>query len=273
MKATHFCACALTAGFLAAPALGSVFAFNWSRPSDTTVEASRTGPFTYQVGSIAVDESAGRINAISASFDSLTNRMSWSLNIGDLPSNTASQSLSGFTLLLTGGGQPNGPGEVAQFYFDATGPSPILTAYAYNGHPWSPSHEDGSWLPGVQQPDRIFTSLNDSASVVQSLSDIVEADGSRRWSFDIDIASIVAHQPLYPQPWPWIGAGFGDEVGIFVQTFTDTHVSYSDDGYVSGVCVGGMGSFEASHQPTVPAPGVASLLALAMVRGNRRRRS
>jgi MYXO-CTERM domain-containing protein len=265
------CGCALAAGALSAGASADFYAFDWSRPDQPTIDANATGPFSYQVGNVHVGDNAGQINAIGATFNSDTNMMSWSINVGDVPDGAPGQSLSGFTVVLTNGAMPDGPGQVTQFYFDATGISPVLTGYAYNGHPWSPSYEDGSWLPGNQDPDRVFTSLNDTNGVVQNINDTTEGDGSRTWSFMINITSILAHVPLHPQPWPWVGTGFDDQIGLWVQTFTNAQVTYSQDGFVESVCYDRVGYFDADHQPTVPAPGAAALFALAAVFGRSRR--
>ena len=263
--------CALIVAALSASASADFYAFNWDRPDQPTIDANATGPFSYQIGNVHVGDSAGQINTIGATFNSSTNMMSWSLNIGQVPDGDPGQSLSGFSVVLTSGAMPDGPGQVAQFFFDATGVSPVLTGYAYNGHPWSPSFEDGSWLPGNQQPDRIFTSLNDVNGVTQSIDDTTEGDGSRSWSFMIDVTSILAHTPMYPQPWSWEGTGFGDEIGLWVQTFTNAQVNYDGDGYIESACYDRVGYFDADNQSTIPAPGALALLSIGLLAVRRRR--
>jgi len=264
--------CALVVGALSQTASADFYAFDWVRPDQPTIDANATGPFSYQVGDVHVGDVAGQINALSATYNNSTNMLSWSINIGDVPDAAPGQILSGFTLVLTNGAMPDGPGQYTQFYFDATGVSPVLTGYAYNGHPWSPSYEDGSWLPGNQTPDHVFTSMNDVNNVVQSVNNTTEVNGSHTWSFTVDATSILAHMPMYAQPWPWVGTGFDDQIGIWVQTFTNATVTYDEDGYVEAVCYDRVGYYDADHQSTVPAPGALALLGLAAVCVRRRRR-
>jgi len=264
--------CALIVGALTQAASANIYAFDWTRPSQAIIDANSTGPYSYQVGDVHVGDLAGQINAISATFNTSTNRLTFSLNIGDPV--IAGQALGGFSLVLTDGGQASGPGEWASYFFDASGIAPTLTAYAYNGHPWSPSYEDGSWEPGNQIPDQIFTSLNDVNNVVASLGDVSELDGTRTWSFDIDVTSIVAHNPLYQQPWPWKGAGFTNSIGMLVQTATNVNVTYDENGFPVTVCYSPKtGYFGFDKQPAVPAPGAMALLAIAGLCARQRRRA
>lgn len=267
----HLLCCALAIGALGQAASASMYAFDWTRPSQTVVDANATGPYSYQIDNTEVGDLAGQLNAITATYDSDAGRLTFSLNIG-APA-LVGQILGGFSLVLTNGAMPDGPGQWTSYYFDASGISPVLTGYAYNGHPWSPSYEDGSWLPGVQAPDPIFSSLNDVDGVVNNATDNEEVDGTHTWAFDINVASILSHSPLYPQPWAWDGTGFDDEIGLWLKTFTNVHTTYDDDGFVAGACYSPKsGYYDTDHQPTVPAPGAGALLALAALCGRSRKR-
>lgn len=272
MRERELLFCALAVAALGQAAHASVFAFDWTRPSQAIIDANPTIPYGYQIDNTHVGEMAGNINAISATYDDATNRLTFSLNIGT--PNLPGQVLGGFSLVLTNGAMPAGPGQWTSFYFDASGISPVLTGYAYNGHPWSPSYEDGSWEPGVQPADPIFSSLNDVNNVINSVTNTEEGDGSHTLAFDINATSILAHSPLYPIGSGWQGTGFDELIGIWMRTFTNVHASYDEDGFLDGVCSSPkFGYFDVDNFPTVPAPGALALLGLAGLVGRRRQRN
>jgi len=137
---------ALTSFAFVASAQAAVYTWQW-----TPASTDGTG--------VGVSHKAGRINSVDASFNSITNQLTWMVNFGDVP-NFSWLDTDGFTLAINGGPNPKGhAGEMALLYFDASGNDPVLSAYAYNGLNNFRSYHDGSPRNGRQSPDRIVSSL------------------------------------------------------------------------------------------------------------------
>ncbi len=219
-----------------------------------------------------VDQRGGRINWIETEFDSDNQTLRWTGNFG----NHTRLRTDGFTLAISGGSSPkHAAGDVALFYFDSNyGPAsspldqPVLTAYTYNGNVdmyTATSYMDGSGATGTQDPDPIASSAVPGANDwVEDLFFRAEADGSRTMGFEIDVSSIIGHTPLHPAS-NWTGTGFGEEIGMWMQTYTNLNTDY-EDGYVTGWNSGFSGSLELGNMQTaadpVPEPATLTLFGL-----------
>ena len=161
----------------------------------------------------------------------------------------------GFTVALNEGFLPVGnPGEMAHLYFDASGDDVRINVFGYNGNDDVTSHLDGSPADGVQDPDRIVSSLVDDSFVLWTTS-IDEADGTRTLGFSIDVSAINAHMPLYPGDGPYTGIQFGADIGVWFHPLAGSATAY-EDGWLTGDTVfGAQGWFDTieSAEP-VPEP-------------------
>lgn len=242
----------LTSFAFAASAQAAVYSWQW-----TPASTDGTG--------VGVSHKAGRINSVDASFDSNTNRLTWMVNFGDVP-NYSWLETEGFTLAINGGPNPKGhAGEMALLYFDASGGTPVLSAYAYNGLNNYLSYDDGSPRNGRQNPDRIVSSLLGNSWI----NDLVvrnEADGTRTLGFDIDASIINNHTPNEPGPGgvgEWSGVAFGDTIGVWMHPFAGLDTRYgSFSRYLREWDPKKEGWLDGTDFNTVPEPGSIILLAL-----------
>lgn len=246
------------------------FQWNWTAPPDAYKLSNSTGNSRYtSPEGIAVNDHGGEIQAISASFNSNTNQLTWMVTLGPTPSFQSDPS-RGFTLALTDGPNPKGvDGELALIYFDAHGPSPILTAYAYNGINGSTSYFDGSGAAGVQAPDPIVSSLLNNQI---SLFDTTNPNGSRTLGFSMDASLINQHVPMHGNPNDWTGMSFSDSIGIWFHPAIIVEGTYSQ-GFLTNWRTEVEGWFDGANVPTVPEPSAALLmLSGALAAAIRRRR-
>lgn len=188
----------------------------------------------------AQNNDAGNVDKMTMVFDPLTNRLlleaTFSPKDGKLP--------DGFTQVINNGPNPkNHPGELAIFYYDAsgTGPGddPILTVYGYNGSTGSPndSWEDGDGAGSNDpDPDVIEASLIDD-SFIYELINRDNGDGTITLGFDIDATTINNHTPAFPAPdgSPWTGAQFDTGIGYWFHPFRFDEVDYDNDGLIEDI--------------------------------------
>ncbi|MEZ4651767.1 MAG: hypothetical protein R3E97_23820 [Candidatus Eisenbacteria bacterium] len=200
----------------------------------------------------SVSHNGGKINWVETTFDTNTNTLSWYGNFG----NSTRLRTDGFTLTLRSGDSPRtAAGEVTQLFFDARGISanpaevPKLTAYGHNGLTYYSSYMDGAPQAGIQTPDRIATSTPPASAWVQSLTAQVNGDGSRTLGFEIDVTDIVDHTPSWPGSGAWTGAGYGESIGLYMQTFGGLNTSY-DEGYLTSWTRSAEGYLEISNGAT-----------------------
>lgn len=210
---------------------------------------------------IGYDQSAGKINSFTASYNDVTQALSFSANFGPRPGQGV-PTADGFHLVLSDGPNPKGTNnQLAIFYFDASKSLPTLTAYAYNGANTNSSYIDPN--------DRIGSSKVDS-SFVYSLTNKNETDGSRTLGFSINATTINNHKP---KP-GWEGSKFGALLGIWFHPYAGLTTTYKD-GYLSSLTRKHEGYVDGENLPTqsVPEPVTmaafgAGLLALARRRKN-----
>lgn len=187
--------------------------------------------FNWNDGDSFHNDSAGRINWVTSSFDTNNNQFSWYVNMGEVPGSPGTHA-NGFTLATSDGENPVGKsGELSLLYFDASAGTPVLSAYGYNGRNDITSHIDGTSDSGVTDaPDRIVSSLESNASdwLIETVYD-VQGDGSITMGFTIDASPITGHSPLYPEAPAWYGVGYGAEAGVWYHSFAGVQSAYQDD--------------------------------------------
>lgn len=162
------------------------------------------------------DHSSGVAKRFEGRYDPTANTLRWKAVFeATVPDGFLPQ---GWWFVLGPGPVPRGDaGEYAILYLDAYDPAaPTLVVYGYNGVNGGNSFLDGDGnSPGTQTPDRILSSKVDS-SWITTLSVTDDSSGPlplRTFEWEINVAAINAHVPLYPSSGgdPWYGTGFGDE--------------------------------------------------------------
>ena len=260
----------VVAALTASSAHATLYTWNF-----TAGQAQPPAPGGYQVSN-----AGGSFQKIQSTFDSATKRLTFDVQFG-APTGSSSLKTEGFWLVLNGGPNPKQqPGEYAIFYFDGRSfSSPKLTVYGYNGENNGSSWSDGNGsATGTVAPDLIKgSSSSEAASFINSIS-AGDSGGLRRFAFDIDASSIIDRTPLYPAPdsSPWFGTGFGENLGIWMHAFQDFNAAYYSTGkksLKSGTTFDKGGYLDGSFFQAVPAPGSATLLAMAGMIAARRRRA
>ncbi len=195
-----------------------------SQPKETVYHYNVKNPTS------SVSHKGGTIKEIDTTFNKTTNEFTFELVIRD-PSGKHSD---GFKLALNGGANPKGiPSEMAMLYFDASGSGePIITVYSYNGENTSTSYKDGSPASGTQAPDKITSSLL-SDSPFTSITETIDANGNRVFSFTMDASVIQNHNPLYGDASQWTGVEFGNQIGMWMHPAAGLQTSYGSDGYLT----------------------------------------
>jgi choice-of-anchor A domain-containing protein len=189
--------------------------------------------------------SSGTLKTTSADYDPVAQELSFSATIQHTgPSNKA----NGFWMAINDGPNPKGNAELALFYFDASNPAnPQLLVYAYNGENADTSFFDGSSAAGTQAPDQIASSLIDP-SFIRAIS--VNDNGTQiTMSFTVDVAGINAHYPLYSAAWPWSGAQFDDQLGLWFHWVSGMSTSYAG-GWLTNWSYAYQGWSDLTGQPT-----------------------
>jgi cysteine-rich repeat protein len=189
--------------------------------------------------------SGGRITHNEAVYDTGTGLLTYDITID----HDGSHKAEGFTVALNDGPNPKGHAELALLFFDATGTSPVLTAYAYNGLNTRTSYFDGSSASGTQAPDRIL-SANDQPFWVLDIR-ATDTGSAMVFSFTIDTVPIRLHQPLYNgSTWPWYGIGFDELAGQWLHTYKNLHTAYDAHGWLTDYSGNGFGFIDSADRAT-----------------------
>ncbi|MFZ4429238.1 MAG: hypothetical protein ACOYPS_02675 [Phycisphaerales bacterium] len=256
IKSTFFGVAALAC--LAGSAFADLCSWNWSRGLQ---------PF---------DDTAGHVDNFNATYDTQTHDFTWSVSYSD-------RIADGFWLMLNSTSPlASGSGQVAVLYADFT--NSVLTAYAFNGVDAATSWMDGGSASGLQQPDRIFSSLDaDDASSSGVLLGRILTPRMQQLSITMNASAIQLHDPLHGAlTSTWTGLAFGDpaddpRIGVSFRSVDGLEATYDGDGSLTSWDYTAVGAFDGSMLPCerlVPAPGAASLaLAGLLLAGRRERRS
>ncbi|MCA0360263.1 MAG: hypothetical protein LCH41_04340 [Armatimonadetes bacterium] len=233
-----------------------------------------TWVYDWRPGDPGMGGNAGAVRAIDSTFNSQTNRLTYSVTMEKEAGQSSSQ-VNGFYLAMNDGPNPKGKtGELAFLYFDATNAHDLkLTAYGYRGD-GNNSWQDGSTASGTQNPDKILTSVKDK-TWVNSLAFKTNTDGSRTLSFDINASRINNRTPLYPSAGvTWDGIEYDSKVGIWFGALKGVHSSYGTDGYLSNFGFSNITWVDTTNQQAVPEPATMTILGLiAAARARKRKKS
>ncbi|MGP1347361.1 MAG: hypothetical protein ACTS3F_11930 [Phycisphaerales bacterium] len=213
------------------------------------------------------NNNAGQMIRIFAEHNTSTGILRWEVDFADTITD-------GFTLALNDGPNPKGhAGELGLIYFDATGATPEITAFAYNGQNSSNSYKDGNGqVSGNQIPDLILGKSQKDSWVFNG--SVVPLGAGQRFILEIQTDPIATHTPLYPSGQDdWTGIGFAEKIGWWFHTYKGLSTSYNGD-LLTNWSFSGEGWSDTNNLTTtlVPGPGSLTLAALAGLVAARRRR-
>lgn len=217
----------------------------------------------------------GAFESIDARYDTDSKQFVWNVVFSN-------QVTKGYTLAVNDGPNPKGhAGELALLYVDFSEASTRkVTAYAYNGANTNRSWTDGNGAVAGDQAGDFIQGSNLPGWYTLSVNDT--SDGKRSVSLSLDASNINAHCPLYPGPngaSEWTGLGFGNQIGLWMHTYTGLSAGYFNNGRICGWDTSGEGWFDASNYQTVLVPlppaawaGIGGL-AVAGIVGRRRKQA
>ena len=157
-----------------------------------TADPSTQTTYSFSKDNPPGSDAGGDIKNVDTSFNADTNELTFTMVVSDPAGGTA----NGFTVAINDGNNPKGtPGEMALFFFDASGATPVVTAYGYNGQNNFSSAFDGSPAAGTQAPDKIASSI--SGTAFSSVTSTIDANGNHVFSFTMDASVVVNHSPAY----------------------------------------------------------------------------
>lgn len=170
-------------------------------------------------------ENAGNIDQVDMEYNQTTGQFTFTLQVDE--------TADGFTVAVNNGPNPKGHGgELALVYFDATGSSPVVTAYAYNGMNTQTSYLDGGQALGIQPADQILSSLNNPESF-SNISVTTDGAGNKIMTFTVDANVLNAHDPEYGPDGDWTGLAFDESVGIWLHPVSGLETEYGTDGFLT----------------------------------------
>lgn len=230
---------------------------------------------------VAIDDSAGSLLRAKASFNNVTNELSFRVVFSD-------RVTDGFTLVMSDGGDASGRvGTFAMLYFDATagmrGRNVRMSAYTYNGRNRRGFRDGDALTPGRQRADLIHRALDRSWIRKAMVAHVGET--RRVMKFTIDATRILAHVPRHGDADSWFGTGFGERLGLWLRTFDGLVTRYGKNGRIKRWSRSATGFLDGIDLETerdemppplvVPLPRGAALAACAIVvlALRRRRRS
>jgi hypothetical protein len=253
---------ALFIGACVAGANAQVNHFFWSNGTIPGTSGKNTDPY---VESSWFGQESGKVNFVSAQDNDTTNTFSFYANFAK----NGTEVPNAFWLAVSNGPNPKGtPGELALIYFDGTqAGTPKVTAYGYNGKDGFDSYFDGSGAAGIQNPDRIVSSVTNN-SFLTRWDNSTDASGNRTLGFDINKSIINSYVPKNTGAAPWQGINFTDKVGIWFHAVSDASASYDPQGFLKTFTFdkGGYVDLENAKTKTgnSPVPEPASMLALGL---------
>jgi len=206
-------------------------------------------------GSYGINHAAGTIKSMKASYNSVTQNLSYDLRT----SKTASgNKTNGFWLVLSPGANPKGhAGELAIFYFDASQSNAKISAYSYNGQ---------NGFTSFQNQDKIWSSKNDASDILRITN---RTEGNDKiLGFSINASKINAHRPSRPGPGgvdEWTGAEFGNKIGIWMHPVSGLSTGYDNKGFLTKFNFCEAGWFDAENLNAVPEPASFAALGLGLL--------
>ncbi len=173
------------------------------------------------------ESKAGVIKGITVEYNDSAEELFVQVTIGSYNGRIA----DGFTIVLGEGESLDSvkAGSYAVFYFDATGPTPVLNVLGYNGKSDGSSIKDSNGYLSSYDPDRIATSLfNDDW--VKELT-VAMINGKKVMTFRVDVGAINDHVPL--KSYNWQGAEIGKYASFEVDTFDGLTTKYDSEGFLT----------------------------------------
>ncbi len=197
--------------------------------------------YSFFDGNPSGSDTGGDIKSVETTYDEKDNSFTFEMKVEDIA--------QGFTVALNNGPNPKGHGgEMALFYFDASGVTPVISVYAYNGKNTQTSWFDGSAENGTQLADKILSSL--SSPDVFTISETVDGEGFKVFSFSLDATDLIRHIPVYGPSGEWSGVSFSEEVGIWLHPVLGLETAYDSDGFLTQWDIEGQGWYDVAHKDT-----------------------
>ena len=209
------------------PTPPGVAVFRWSRPSDADVAAATYGSNRYTIPPADVNDDAGIIEHIEATYDPTADIVTWLVTIGPQPDDNPWHDTQGFWLVLSDGPMPRSlGGDVPLFLFDASGPQPELTAYVYNG-----KGDGSSWAEGPAggPAEPIVSSLQGPG--VLEVGVLHEGDATTMF-FTVDASLLNDFVPAPSSASHWNGLSFDHHIGLWFHPLTNVTSAYDADGWL-----------------------------------------
>jgi len=240
--------------------IGLLAAVGMSQVATATVyDATYPG---YTGGGVGINNEAGVISFVKAQFDNVNQTLYWEARFSGVPGAPALKT-DGFTLAVSPGPNPKGhASELALLYFDASGSSPALTAYAYNGLNDFTSWRDGNG-DGVNGDAQKIKSSKTDMSWIQSLTNTTASNGDTVLGFKISTAAINSYLPAFPPSNEWTGVEFGPKFGVWFHPRAGTSTSYAQDGFLTSWNAQRSGWFDGADINTSVVPEPVSIAVLA----------
>ncbi len=195
-----------------------------------------------------INSDAGKVNTIKVSYDTTTQNYTFESLI---KRNTSNGRLAdGFWLVTSNGPDPKGiANQLPIFYFDASGSTPTLSAFNYNGQ-----NAPNSWQNPGQQIAK-YTGANVSKTNIDS--------NNRLFKFEIPGSVINSFVPP-TNPGDWEGLAFAEKIGIWFHPVDDLTTNYlPGNGALCRWDYSAQSYVDGSNYSTEAVPEPATMLVLA----------
>lgn len=228
-------------------------------------QASLIYQWNYGGTSSSENTAGGNISNIVATYTPSSEVFSWDVTFSD----GVTKDTDGYWLVVGPGPNPNGSaGQYAIVYFDATNlAAPTVSIFRYNGQNNGQSFSS----PG----DLLLTNRNNASSGITASGS--QSGTQRRFQLSFDATGVNSRygpssSPAFPD---WIGIEFGDQIGVWFHAVGGLQTGYNSNNKLNRWDKQREGWFDAENLTTtrIPAPGVASVLALGGLIAARRRRA